>query len=391
MITYLCTAGTSISTSLGLDLRHLFNRKLSEWDALGEDVAAISQFVMEKVTALSGEEFLRSSAEINSLMKMGMTADDCVVLIATDTVEGKLCAQLVAKLLDARQLCSKVDIEVIDGLQARDGQRFKREGLKNLVNFITRFEHHNIVFNPTGGFKSVVPYITLAGMLFNKPVKYIHEFSDDLITLVNFPLRFDEDLVFQLEDKFVEIEKESFIKKATWEKGLDYNLLQRADSLIEEIEGSITLSGLGLLVWERFKMDYPLGLLRDDTPTRIKPLKLDLLEDLRKKAEKTNKVKETKMIHHGHKEILDEANRLLVSPFVRAVLNGCNYKGKTKKTEVNALLKAQTKEHLQVALESVCMVKLKSDTGFAFLILTTARSHEENVAIATLLNNNFYH
>jgi putative CRISPR-associated protein (TIGR02619 family) len=324
-------------------------------------------------------------------MKMGMTTDDCVVLIATDTVEGKLCAQLVAKLLETRQLCSKVDVEVIKGLQARDGQRFKREGLKNLVNFITRFEHHNVVFNPTGGFKSVVPYITLAGMLFNKPVKYIHEFSDDLITLVNFPLRFDENLVFQLEDKFVEIEKESFIKKATWEKGLDYNLLQRADSLIEEIEGSITLSGLGLLVWERFKMDYPLGLLRDDTPARIKPLKLDLLEDLRKKAEKSNKVKETKMIHHGHKEILAEANSLLGSPFVRAVLNGCNYKGKIKKTVVNALLKAQTKDHLQVALESVCMVKLKSDTGFAFLILTTARTHEENMAIATLLNNNFYH
>jgi putative CRISPR-associated protein (TIGR02619 family) len=390
MTTFICTTWASITNTLGLDLRHRFNRKLSEWDALQEDIAVVEQFVTEKVRTRSDDEFLRSSAEINSLVKMGMTADDDVVLIATETIEGNLCAQLVAKLLESKNLCAKVDVEVINGLQARDGKRFRQEGLKNLVNFITRYEYQDVVFNPTGGFKSVVPYITLAGMLFHKPVKYIHEFSDDLITLVNFPLRFDEDLVFQLEEKFVEIEKESFIKRATWEKGLDYNLLQRADSLIEEIDGSITLSGLGLLVWERFKKDYPLGLQRDKTPARIKPLKLDLLEDLRKKAEKDNKVKEAKMIHHGHEVILKEADRLLVSPFVRAILNGCNYNGKTKKTEVNALFKAQVKEHLQVALDAVCMVKLKSDTGFAFLIQTTARTHEENVAIATLLNNKFY-
>jgi hypothetical protein len=211
-----------------------------------------------------------------------------------------------------------------------------------------------------------------------------------LITLVNFPLRFDEDLVFQLEDRFVEIEKESFIKKTTWEKGLDYNLLQRADSLIEEFDGSITLSGLGLLVWERFKVDYPLGLLRDDTPARIKPLKLDLLEDLRKKAEKDNKVKEAKLIHHGHEKILKEADRLLASRFVSAVLNGCDFQKKTNRSEIKALNEGQAKSHLQVNRMNICMVTIKSDEGFAFLIQTTARTCEENVVIGDLLNKSFY-
>lgn len=390
MITYLCTAGTSISTTLGLDLRHLFHYDLSEWDALQEDIAVAWQFVLEKAKARGGDDTPRISAEINSLIRMGLSSQDRVVLIATETIEGKLCAQLVAKVLEIKGLCSNVDVEVVEGLQARDGKRFSRVGLKNLINLISRFEHQNIVFNPTGGFKSVVPYITLAGMLYNKPVKYIHEFSEDLITLVNLPITFDQDLVFKLEGKLEKMEKDTSISKAEWLDGIDFYLKPHADSLVEEIDGDVTLSGFGLLIWERFKSVYPRDLVRDQTPPRVKFFNLELIEDQTPKNKKANKLAKTKKTHHGYEVILPEANRLLSSRFVSAILNGCNYQGKTSSTMVRALRKDEVTPHLQVAREAVCMVVLKSEKGYAFLIQTTARDKEENRRIAELLTREFY-
>jgi len=52
------------------------------------------------------------------------------------------------------------------------------------------------VINPTGGFKGVVPYLTLIGMI--EPdieMSYIYERSAELITLGRIPLQFDFDVL----------------------------------------------------------------------------------------------------------------------------------------------------------------------------------------------------
>lgn len=258
MITYICTAGTSIVTGAGLDLKHFVKGKFKfpRLGVLDNEFEIVKQFVMESVAKKSESDFPRTSAELNSLIKMGLTLDDRVVLIATETIEGKLCAELVAMLLKNRKLCIDVTVQVIEGLQAQDGRRFQQVGLKNLMGFISRYEHENVIFNPTGGFKSVVPYITLAGMLFNKPVKYIHEFSDDLITLANIPIRFDEEVIFNVEDKLRKIDKDSAIGLNEWRRGISFND-PRFDCLVEEQDAMITMSGIGILMWEKFKIDFP--------------------------------------------------------------------------------------------------------------------------------------
>lgn len=255
MKTYVCTAGTSVVTGTGLDLRHFAKCKYSDWEQLDEEIEVAKQFAMDAIRKTTKQAFPRISAELNSLIKMGLSGDDRVVLISTETIEGKLCAELVARVLRDRKLCSSVEVKVIDGLQAQDGRRFQQIGLKNLITYLAQFEHGEVVFNPTGGFKSVVPYITLAGMLFNKPVKYIHEFSDDVMTLTNIPLVFDEDLIFSIEDKLRKIDKESCISKRAWQKGIEFGE-SRFDCLVEEIDGKITMSSIGHLMWEKFKMDF---------------------------------------------------------------------------------------------------------------------------------------
>lgn len=369
MKTYICTCGTSIITKRGINLERIQHQPLSAWD---ENINDIENFKDTTREALEKMRFPKdlddTSAEIKSLVKMGVAADDKVILIASDTVDGKLCAILVKDFLIRKAICLNIDIKVIDGLQSKDGKSFQNIGLKNLLNFLVNLEHGDFILNPTGGFKSVVPYLSLIGMLFNKPVQYIHEDSNDVITLANVPVLMNEAIIHKVEDKLRIIEKESAISKEDWQAGIDYND-RRFDSLIEENAGQITMSSIGLLFWERFKRDYPEELIRDNTDPYLK----------------YNKLNEQGVAHHGVEKNKPLAAKLLLSPYVKSIPNSCNHKSKSK-LWIRALTTEEAQNHLQRRSEAVCIVtNIKSDAGYSFLIETTARNHDENTKIAEIL------
>lgn len=374
MKTYICTCGTSIITKRGINLERILHQPLSLWAKKADDIENISDNTREALERLQLPRDLdKTSAEIKSLVKMEVAPDDKVILLASDTVDGKLCAELVQAFLMAREICDKIEIKTIPGLQAKDGKTFQKYGLKNLLNFLVNLEHGDIIFNPTGGFKSVVPYISLTGMLFNKPVKYVHEDSEDVITLSNLPVMMNDSILLQVEDKMRRIEKESAITKADWQAGLDY-YDRRFDSLIEEDASQVTLSGIGFLFWERFKLDYPEELLRDDNSPSCKP----------------NKLNEQGIAHHGLEKLKPLAAKLLQSPYVKSIPNSCEDHPKSK-SWIKALTAEEAKKHLQRGAEAICLVtNIKSDAGYSFLIETTARNNDENRRIAEILKRKHY-
>ncbi len=101
--------------------------------------------------------------------------------------------------------------------------------------------------------------------------------------------------------------KESSIPKDEWQAGIDYNE-KRFDALVGEIERQITLSGLGFLFWERFKLDYPEELFKDETDP----------------SQKLNKLLEQGIGHHGLEKLRSIAGLLLKSPHVRGIPNSCD-------------------------------------------------------------------
>lgn len=210
-------------------------------------------------------------------------------------------------------------------------------------------------------------------MLFNKPVQYIHEDSEDVLTLTNLPIKLNDDIIFKIEEKLRKIDKETYILKEEWQSGIDYHD-RRFDCFVEENDGRITLSGVGLLFWERFKRDYPEDLDRVDTPAN----------------KKSNRLLTQGVEHHGINRLLQISEKLLQSPYVKSVLGSCNNQPNEKKW-VRALKGEEVKQHLQRLSEAICMVTdIRSDAGYSFLIETTARNFNENLRIATILNNNFF-
>ncbi len=374
MKTYICTSGTSILTNSGMNIERFRNVPLLHWNDFEEDIIAVRERVLEYLNRLSIPTHLNdTSAEIKSLVKMKIHQNDRVILIASDTIDGKLSADLVQIFLREREICLDIEVKVIKGLQAIDANLYRREGLKNLLEFLVSHENEDIILNLTGGYKSVVPYLSLIGMLFSKPVRYIHEDSEEVITLSNLPILMNDSIILLVEDKLRKIEKETSIRREEWQKGIDFND-RRFDGLIEEDGGQVTLSGFGLLFWERFKWDYPEELIRDETDP----------------SEKPNKLIEPGIQHHGLEKIRFIATKLLNSQYVRGVPNSCDNQPNSK-IWIRALSAEEAQAHLQRASNAICMVtNIKTDAGYSFLVETTARNFDENKRIAEILRRKFF-
>lgn len=376
MKTYICTCGTSIATKKRINLDRFIDIPLSGWDEKKEQIDAVKRQIEDGLKNVSPQSDLDdTSAEIKSLVKMGLEKNDQVILITSDTIDGKLCGEAVKKFLITMGLSTEgsVQVKAIEGLQASDGVRFKKEGLKNLLNYLVKLEYQDVIFNLTGGYKSVAPYLSLMGMVFNKPVKYIHENSSDVLTLPGVPLILDDSLILRIEDKLQKMEEETYISEEEWQRGIDYHD-RRFDCLVEFENGEVTQSGIGLLFWERFKKDYPAELERDVRPA----------------SEKENKLSSQGIKHHGTDKIKSIADKLLQSPYVKGVLKSCNFEPQAKKP-VRALLPQQAKVHLQREKDEVCIVTdIQSDAGYSFLIETTARTEDENKRIADILNRKYF-
>lgn len=243
---------------------------------------ALEQKVVNRLKALNldAEEGLQqTSPEIKSLAKIGAGPEDQIVLYASETPDGILSARITREF--ATQVWgSTSSLEVITGLQVKDAGRFRSVGVLRYVQSIVQLVNHpnnryghEIILNATAGYKSLVPYTTLVGLLFQIPVQYIFETSSALLNLPPLPLDFDRQFFKQIEPLLEQIERESSVEESAVLKGLDTSTRDKLLPLLEQENGQFTLSPLGFIVYERYKSPPSL------TPSKRKPNEKDHTRD----------------------------------------------------------------------------------------------------------------
>ncbi len=165
-----------------------------------------------------------ASAEIASILKIAAQEEaPCEVhLIATDTLQSVLAAELIVgwferfpqsniqKVLFQRQ-GSEFDSQKSNDYIVKDlrvsAYKDYDKGFFNLFDLLSRIlksSHENIVFNITGGYKAIIPIMTLYAQIERIPLKYIYEGNvhqdDALITLDYVPFHYDWGLLELLAD-----------------------------------------------------------------------------------------------------------------------------------------------------------------------------------------------
>lgn len=244
---FICTTGTSVAAGVG---------PYASFQAPEDYGRAVSERIDTLRQELASEEWLkRVSAESNSLQATGLGSDDTVYLLHTETEDGRICAEKVAGVLEQGMACG-VELRSIEGLQVLDTGRFRRVGIQNLFAAVDSIclRHggfhggQSIQLNITGGFKSVVPYLTLYGLLKALPVIYLFERSNQLLTLPPVPLGFDLERLARAHDAMHQLREAGAMPAERFFEaipGLDFAERRWYEALLEEDDGEVTLSAFG--------------------------------------------------------------------------------------------------------------------------------------------------
>jgi hypothetical protein len=243
----------------------------SKWDSCKDELDELE----ESITSWYHNN-PNASAEIKSILKIAeQTKGEVeVYLIATDTVLSVKAAELVGGWFDGNRGELPVFFEtpnkmeeqedsdyVIKNLQILNQSDYER-GLHNLIDILDRIttknkkidkkERRNLVLNITGGYKAIIPILTIYGQLEGIPVKYLFNDTDlgqdsEIIQIGNLPISFDSNIVYTYYPFYtdrISVEIESLNQQ---EIGI-YRKLSKDYGLFQEEENQFVRTVLGRLL-----------------------------------------------------------------------------------------------------------------------------------------------
>lgn len=200
------TVGTSLITNSEIDCSSLEDIEFSIGLFDGKNESSLKKFIQAKEYELTNKlENGLTCAEIATLEKIGSNEKTRVYLLCTETILSYLCGRVIKRYLenDSNKIIS---VEFIQGLQVEDADMFKNHGFFNLLNRIRQIKHEDpqdegekkVLLNISGGYKALIPPMTLLAQLEKIPLYYIYEDSEELIETGAMPINFDWSVIEEL-------------------------------------------------------------------------------------------------------------------------------------------------------------------------------------------------
>lgn len=198
-----------------------------------------------------------ASAELAGLARLytGETmkaSNDIHFLVHTDTYAGALCADYLARIIKKLGVNNVNKVKAV-GLTTKTKAAFET-GIKWLINWCEdtlpgyKESKYQIIFNLTGGFKSLQGYLNIMGMFYADKVIYIFETGNELIEIPRLPIRTDTEIVHQSAAAFLLADCGICSKE---------QVRQIPDIYLDKDEfGELcNLSPIGKLIWSRNKKE----------------------------------------------------------------------------------------------------------------------------------------
>lgn len=190
----LCTVGTSLLTNRD-------GRAWGGWNPRNGDPLPAADVVDRWMRTADSAA---ASAETNTLARLDLALSDILVLLHSDTPEGRFCAERLNVFYESRV---RETILIKIGKLGYGAAQFT-SGLKALVDAAIKAVHQaresgsQTIFCATGGFKAEIAFLNLMGALLEIEVVYIHELHRELVRLPRLPLTWDAEFVARHEDFF---------------------------------------------------------------------------------------------------------------------------------------------------------------------------------------------
>lgn len=218
-------------------------------------------------------QYASFAAETASLLKIAEELKEPfeVYLLATDTILSPVCAEMIKIWFEIQKLNSELqNIElfntihfesntryIILGLQVKNKDVFEREGMPALVERVNDLTNtYDTVFNITGGYKAIIPYMTIIGQIYQVPIYYTFkgDSSDDDFELIKIP-QAPFDINWSMFEKYRKTIEELYNGVEDWTShriknniGDDFSLCVYHDNN----DDTAFLSGIGQLFHEKY-------------------------------------------------------------------------------------------------------------------------------------------
>ena len=154
------------------------------------------------------EEVRKASAELNGLLgfydnQLNQAEGDQHILLHTDTLQGKVVAEVLEQFLSGKGVA--VSTQDFRDLRTDKLEAF-HSGLAGVINWCRetlpgyRDEKYHIVFNLTGGFKSIQGWMQTLGMFYADEIIYIFESGRELLRIPRIPVAIESAAVDAIRD-----------------------------------------------------------------------------------------------------------------------------------------------------------------------------------------------
>ncbi len=176
MQTIILTVGTSLLRNEDKELPESKKRPWLGQKTIGDRSEAIAW--------MNHTDVERISAETNTLLRLEPRETDEVILLYSDTAEGKECAEVLqAFLLQIFQI-TDVQTRLIPGVHYElDETASALERMADLLNQLIDQAKGHVTLAATGGFKAQAMVMSTIGHIRSVPVCYVHEAYRSLIYL----------------------------------------------------------------------------------------------------------------------------------------------------------------------------------------------------------------
>ncbi len=333
------TVGTSIFNNYLVEFDDIKNHytsiekmRHSKWNECKDRVEKIRKPVTEWA-----KENQEASAEIKTILKLYQSVKENldVYLLATDTVTSRLASEIIKDIfsdIEGIKIFFNPDQYVIYGLQVENYDEFVKTGIHDFirrVNSIAGGFFTNVVFNITGGYKGLIPFMTIMAQANNCDMVYIFEESDNLIEIPKTPITIDYQL---FEKRFKEIAVlEEGIEDYKEAKQRNYEVFSELESkgIVEIMDNWAFLSPIGTIFFESFKSQHCFFYCPNDVWEEIQVQK-DIKRILKEKFFNENIRNSKTEIKQNHKVFDDGDNNNRIYYFEE---NSCLYIYKTFEDE----------------------------------------------------------
>jgi putative CRISPR-associated protein (TIGR02619 family) len=163
-------------------------------------IAAVAERFHEKLAQGTIADIRKASAELNGLLgfynnQLENAHADVHFLLHTDTLQGETVAEVLREYLAGKKV--NASVQSFRDLRTDKLENFQ-SGLAGVINWCQenlpgyRAAQYRIVFNLTGGFKSIQGWMQTLGMFYADEIIYIFESGGELLRIPRVPVNVDK-------------------------------------------------------------------------------------------------------------------------------------------------------------------------------------------------------